>query len=843
MSDASNINTTLDWGKRMSESIQKKLLRVRPPRVRITYDVHTNGAIEKRELPFVVGIFADLSGDRDTLAATPVPPEYKERKIIEIDRDNFNDILKQSMPRVDLAKVEDVLSDRAAGAPVPTIGGALVFASMDDFEPIRVVQKVDMLKAIYQRRKSLRDAQARTEVDDVAAKNLDEAIVEMEKCVEDSIIAVPWVASSRSALAALNDALKAIDDAKPTPAKPETLAAPATATAPAVDAQPATAEIPAAPEKLQAAADKLKAAASALKTSSDLLNAAVTAQGALPDGDKNKASAAGLAALTALATPMGIAATDVKTMSDALAAPTTNVSEADKTKLDGHATTLLPLINTLAAPTAYNLDLDTKIKQKLEKAFPASDRFPNNEAFANDVADALKAHVFPVVTAASGKGVGCGSAVSIDSAVAAIDAALSKQLSVIMHSDGFKAMEATWRGLFHLVSRTETSTRLKLRIFNAQLAELQDDMSKAPEFDQSKLFKMIYEAEYGTFGGSPYSMLLGGYDIGPDHSNMTFIGKMAEVAAAAHAPFLAAASPKMFGLDDFGDLARPRDLAKIFEGADLTEWSEFRGTEDSRYVSLVLPKVMLRLPYGQNTLPAEGFIFEEDVLSDNRVPDNTHFLWGNAAYFLAERITNAFSLYSWTAAIRGVEGGGLVEGLPIYTFSSGEDEGIKEIFCPTQVAITDRREKEINDLGFIALCHSKGSGKAAFFGGQTTNKPKKYINADANANAALSSRLPYIMAASRFAHYIKVIVRDKVGGFLTRGNVEAFLNSWISQYVLLDDNASQDVKSAFPLREANIVVVDVPGEPGSYKATVFLKPHFQLEELTTSIRLVADLPK
>lgn len=820
----------------MSESIQKKLLRVRPPRVRITYDVHTNGAIEKRELPFVVGIFADLSGDRDTLAATPVPPEYKERKIVEIDRDNFNEVLKQSVPRVNLAKIADVLTAVEADAPKSMLSGALVFASMDDFEPIRVVHEVPMLKAIYQRRKSLRDAQARAEVNDEVAKKLNEAIVEMEKKAPDLAIAAPWVASSKSSLDALNDALKAIDDAKPTPAKPATLAAPATGTTPAVEAQPATDEIPPAPEKLKAASDKLKAAKSALKTSSDLLNAAVTAQGALPDGDKNKASAAGLIALKALATPMGTAATEVATIPDALT-PTANVSDADRTKLDGHAKALAPLIVTLAAAPVYDENLDKAVKTRLAEAFP------DNAPFANDVADAMKAHVFPVVTAASGKGVGCGSAVSIDSAVSAIDGALSKQLSVIMHSDGFKAMEATWRGLFHLVSRTETSTRLKLRIFNAQLAELQDDMSKAPEFDQSKLFKMIYEAEYGTFGGSPYSMLLGGYEIGPDHSNMTFIGKMAEVAAAAHAPFLTAASPKMFGLDDFGDLARPRDLAKIFEGADLTEWSEFRGTEDSRYVSLVLPKVMLRLPYGQNTLPAEGFIFEEDVLSDNRVPNNDHFLWGNAAYFLAERITNAFSLYSWTAAIRGVEGGGLVEGLPIYTFSSGEDEGIKEIFCPTQVAITDRREKEINDLGFIALCHSKGSGKAAFFGGQTTNKPKKYINADANANAALSSRLPYIMAASRFAHYIKVIVRDKVGGFLTRGNVEAFLNSWISQYVLLDDNASQDVKSAFPLREANIVVVDVPGEPGSYKATVFLKPHFQLEELTTSIRLVADLPK
>lgn len=797
----------------MSESIQKKLLRVRPPRVRITYDVHTNGAIEKRELPFVVGIFADLSGDRDPLAATPVPPEYKERKIVEIDRDNFNEVLKQSVPRVNLATVNDVLTVSAADAPAPRLSGALVFTSMDDFEPIRIVHNVPMLDAIYQRRKVLRDAQARAEVNDTAAKKLDDAIAEMEKALSaDTIAASPCVASSKSALAALNDAIKAIDDAKPDAATPV---------------------------QVQAATDRLKAAAAALKASSGLLNDAVKRQGELPAGDRQKMSEAGLTALTAVATPMATAATDAATVFASLAPPA-KATDADKTKLQGSATALTAPIDALAAlavAPAYDANRETTVKTRLREAFP------DNAPFANDVADALKVHVFPVVTSVDGGGIGRGSALSIDFAVAAIDASLSKQLSVIMHSDSFKAMESTWRGLFHLVSRTETSTRLKLRIFNATLKELQDDMTKAVEFDQSKLFKMIYEAEYGTFGGSPYSMLLGGYDIGPSASDMTFINAMSSVAAAAHAPFLAAASAKMFGLQDFGDLAKPRDLAKIFEGADLAAWSEFRGTEDSRYVSLVLPRVMLRLPYGQNTLPAEGFIFEEAVLSADGVPDNDHFLWGNAAYFLAERITNAFSLYSWTAAIRGVEGGGLVEGLPIYTFSSGEDEGIKEIFCPTQVAITDRREKEINDLGFIALCHSKGSGKAAFFGGQTTNKPKKYINADANANAALSSRLPYIMAASRFAHYIKVIVRDKVGGFLTRGNVEAFLNSWISQYVLLDDNASQDVKSAFPLREANIVVVDVPGEPGSYKATVFLKPHFQLEELTTSIRLVADLPK
>lgn len=644
----------------MSESVQKKLLRVRPPRVRITYEVHTNGAIEKRELPFIVGIFADLSGDRDPDANPPIPPDMKDRKIVDIDRDNFNEVLKQSKPRVSLKDVDNVLP----GGSGKLVGEVIVFESLADFEPIRVVSKVKALDEVFLQRKWLRDAQARAEVSEEAAAALEATVGSLEE-------AGAW--------------------------------------------------------------------------------------------------------------------------SDELAA-------------------------------------------KLVEGF--SDK---SDVFRNGLSAAFEKHVAPVVGAPDGKG--RGAALSIDFAVAAIDRALSKQLSAVMHAPKFKEVEATWRGIFHLVSRSETGTRLKLRLFNATLKELQDDMDKAVEFDQSRLFKLIYESEYGTFGGAPYSLLLGGYELGPGQPHMDFLEKIAGVAAAAHAPFLAAASPEMFGLKGFSDLAKPRDLAKIFEGADLQGWSEFREREDSRYVSLVMPRMMLRLPYGEKGLPAEGFCFEEDVLAESGLPDNSNFLWGNAAYVLTERITNAFSLYAWTAAIRGVEGGGLVEGLPIYTFSSSGDDGIKELFCPTEVAITDRREKELNDLGFIALCHCKGSGKAAFFGGQTTNKPKKYINADANANAALSARLPYILAASRFAHYIKVIVRDKIGGFLTRGNVEGFLNAWISQYVLLDDNASQEVKSAFPLRSANIIVVDVPGEPGAYKATVFLKPHFQLEELTTSIRLVADLPK
>lgn len=792
----------------MSESIQKKLLRVRPPRVRITYDVHTNGAIEKRELPFVVGIFADLSGDRDPNPADPkaLLPEYKDRRIVDIDRDNFNEVLKQSVPRVALKSVNNVLP----GGDGSALKGALVFESMTDFDPINIVHKVPVLETIYQQRKLLRDAQSRAEVKDTAAQALDDAVIAMEGT------GAHWASTARSALTALTDAVKAITDAKPATAS--------------------TTQILAASDALKnKAAPALRKAADFLKAEDVRQSNIATASGATTGSD------AARAALKAASAPFEAAATaadDAVKELVALADPNTaKVSDATATALETDSTTTLPpLVVAIEKATPYS-GIETQLSATLKTAFPAP------ATFAAGISDALRDHVFPVVSASGGSGIGRGSALSIDFAVAAIDAALSRQLSLIMHSGGFKEMEATWRGLFHLVSRTETGTRMKLRVFNATLKELQDDMSKAVEFDQSKLFKLIYEAEYGSFGGLPYSMLLGGYEVGPGAADMTFINAMSSVASAAHAPFLAAAAPSMFGLPDFGDLAKPRDLAKIFEGADLTAWSEFRGTEDSRYVSLALPHVMLRLPYGDNTLRAEGFRFEESVLSDVGVPDNRNFLWGNAAYFLAERITNAFSLYSWTAAIRGVEGGGLVEGLPIYTFSSGGDDGIKEILCPTEVAITDRREKEINDLGFIALCHSKGSGKAAFFGGQTTNRPKKYINADANANAALSSRLPYIMAASRFAHYIKVIVRDKMGGFLTRGNVETFLNTWISQYVLLDDNASQDVKSAFPLREASIVVVDVPGEPGAYKATVFLKPHFQLEELTTSIRLVADLPK
>lgn len=424
----------------------------------------------------------------------------------------------------------------------------------------------------------------------------------------------------------------------------------------------------------------------------------------------------------------------------------------------------------------------------------------------------------------------------INQRIVELDDLIANQLNEIMHDPDFQKLEGSWRGLNYLVMNTETATHLKLRLMNITKKELLDDLEKAVEFDQSQMFKKIYEEEYGTFGGHPYSCLIGDYEFTRHPQDMELVQKISQVAAAAHTPFLTAAHPKLFDLDSFEHLGVPRDLSKIFESLEMIKWNSFRETEDSRYVAMLLPRVLMRLPYGANTLPAEGLNFEEDVAG----ADTSKFCWTNPAYILGERITNAFSHYKWTAAIRGVEGGGIVEGLPAYTFKT--TDGDIALKCPTETAITDRREKELSDLGFISLCHCKGTDYAAFFGGQTTQKPKIYNLDDANANANLSARLPYILASSRFAHYIKVIMRDKIGSFLTRDNVETYLNTWVASYVVINDNASQAVKAKFPLREARIDVYDVPGKPGSYRSVIYLRPHFQMEELTASIRMVATLP-
>lgn len=418
-----------------------------------------------------------------------------------------------------------------------------------------------------------------------------------------------------------------------------------------------------------------------------------------------------------------------------------------------------------------------------------------------------------------------------------IDDIVSGQVNEILHHPDFQKLEASWRGLQFLVSNTESSSRLKLRLLNASKREILEDLEKVLEFDQSVLFKKIYEEEYGTFGGHPYSCLVGDYEFSRTPQDQELLRKLAGIAAAAHAPFIAAAAPQLFHMESFENLQTPRDLSKLFESSDMASWRSFRQSDDARYVTLVLPHVLMRLPYGPDTVPVEGLNFIEKVDGTN----NRKFCWGNAAYALAQRINHAFAAYGWTAAIRGVEGGGLVEALPAYTFKSSDGDVILK--CPTEVTITDRREKELSDLGFIALCHCKGTDYAAFFGGQTSQEPKVYNLADATANANISARLPYILASSRFAHYIKSIMRDKIGSFMTRNDVAIFLNNWIANYVLLNDGAPQAIKAQYPLREARIDVEDVPGKPGSYRAIIYLRPHFQLEEFTASLRLVANLPK
>ena len=424
----------------------------------------------------------------------------------------------------------------------------------------------------------------------------------------------------------------------------------------------------------------------------------------------------------------------------------------------------------------------------------------------------------------------------IEARIAQIDELLSNQLNQILHHEEFQQLEASWRGLHYLVMNTETGTQLKLRLLNITKKELLTDLEKATEFDQSSLFKKVYEEEYGTFGGNPYSSLVADYYFGRHPQDMALLEKLSNVAAAAHAPMVTGASPRLFDMGSFTELGKPRDLAKIFESSELIKWRSFRDSEDSRYVTLTLPHILLRLPYGPETKPVETFNYVEDVDGT----DHDKYLWGNAAWALAQRITNAFALYGWTAAIRGVEGGGLVQGLPTHTFKT--DEGDIALKCPTEIAITDRREKELDTLGFVSLCHCKGTDYAAFFGGQTAQKAKVYDTNEANANARISALLPYILAASRFAHYLKVICRDKIGSFMTADNVSVYLNRWIGNYVLARDDAGQELKAKSPLRQARVDVRDVPGRPGSYNAIVFLRPHFQLEELTTSIRLVAELP-
>jgi type VI secretion system protein ImpC len=424
----------------------------------------------------------------------------------------------------------------------------------------------------------------------------------------------------------------------------------------------------------------------------------------------------------------------------------------------------------------------------------------------------------------------------INARIAQIDALISAQLNEVMHHPDLQRLEGSWRGLKYMLNQSETNDMMKIKIFNVSKKELLKDLQKAPEFDQSALFKKVYEEEYGVFGGAPFGALLGDYEFGRGGQDLELLEKISNIAAAAHAPFLSAASHEMFNLESFAQIDAPRDMSKIFDSTEYAKWKAFRQTEDSRYVALTCPRILMREPYGSATVPIEAFNYEESV--DGRNHD--HYLWGNAAWALGARVTQAFSMYGWCAMIRGVESGGLVEGLPVHNFRT--DSGDIAMKCPTEAQITDRREKELADQGFAPLVHQKGTPNACFFSVQSAQKPKIYSTDSATANARISAQIPYIFAVSRFAHYLKVMMRDKIGGYMSQKDCQSFLNNWISNYVVSNDDASVEVKAKRPLREARVDVSEIPGKPGAYRAVAFLRPHFQLDELSVSMRLVADLP-
>ncbi len=427
---------------------------------------------------------------------------------------------------------------------------------------------------------------------------------------------------------------------------------------------------------------------------------------------------------------------------------------------------------------------------------------------------------------------------TIEGMIAELDKKLSEQMNAIIHHEDFENLESAWRGLSYLVNNTQTSETLKLRVLNVSKKDLAKTLKKfkGTAWDQSPIFKKLYEDEYGTAGGEPYGAIIGDYYFNHSPQDIELLKGVAQIASAAHAPFISSADPSIVNLDSWQDLANPRDISKIFSTPEYAAWRSFRESDDSRYVALTLPRVLSRVPYGANTNPVEGFNFEETTDSG----DSTKYNWMNAAYAMGVNINRSFADYGWCARIRGVEAGGIVESLPTHTFPT--DDGGVAMKCPTEIAITDRREAELSKNGFLPLVHWKNTDYAVFLGGQTVNKPKEYDNPDATANASLSARLPYIFATSRFAHYLKCIVRDKVGSFKERADMERWLSDWISNYVTSDPSASEEVKAKYPLAEAKVTVEDVEGQPGYYTAKFYLRPHYQLEGLTTSLRLTTKVP-
>lgn len=428
---------------------------------------------------------------------------------------------------------------------------------------------------------------------------------------------------------------------------------------------------------------------------------------------------------------------------------------------------------------------------------------------------------------------------TIEGMIAEIDEKLSSQVNEILHDKDFQTLEGSWRGLDYLISNTETDEMLKIRVFNTSKKELAKILKKfkGVNWDQSPLFKKIYEEEYGQLGGEPYGCLVGDYFFDNSPQDVETLGKMAQIASAAHAPFIAGAAPSVMQMDSWQELSNPRDLTKIFSTPEYAAWKSLRESEDSRYLGLAMPRFLSRLPYGEKGEPVEEFDFEEVTYQG----DANHYTWSNAAYAMATNINRSFKEYGWCSCIDGVESGGIVENLPVHTFPS--DDGGVDMKCPTEIGISDRRESELSKNGFLPLIHRKNTDKAAFIGSQSLQKPKEYDESSATENAAISAKLPYLFSSTRFAHYLKCIVRDKVGSFKTRDAMQRYLNDWIKNFVDGDpENSTDAVKARKPLAAAEVKVEEIEGQPGYYKSTFHLKPHYKLQGLAVSLRLVSNLP-
>jgi type VI secretion system protein ImpC len=428
---------------------------------------------------------------------------------------------------------------------------------------------------------------------------------------------------------------------------------------------------------------------------------------------------------------------------------------------------------------------------------------------------------------------------SIQSIIAELDRKLTAQVNAILHKEEFQKLESAWRGLHYLVNNTETDEMLKIRVVNIRKDELHKTLKryKGTNWDQSPLFKQVYEAEYGQFGGEPFGCLVGDYHFDHGPVDVEMLSEMAKISAAAHCPFVAGAAPSLMQMDSWQELSNPRDLTKIFTTPEYASWRSLRDSEEAQYIGLAMPRFLARLPYGAKTNPVDEFAFEEDTAGT----DHNKYAWANSAYAMATNITRAFKLYGWCSRIRGVESGGAVANLPVHTFPT--DDGGVDMKCPTEIAVSDRREAELAKAGLMPLIHKKNSDFAAFIGAQSLHKPAEYDDPDATANANLGARLPYLFATCRFAHYLKCIVRDKIGSFKERSDMQRWLNDWIMNYVDGDPSISSDeTKAKRPLAAAEVVVEDVEGNPGYYTSKFYLRPHYQLEGLTVSLRLVSKLP-